>query len=527
MRRLLALILGICTVASCSRPIRPSPNTAPLDPVAGARTRMAAAVELGRAGCLDCLSEALREYQAARTVSAVAAEATAGAARTAALVAIRERELGLEDSGALTQARLLAASSPELSASLSLLFEIGDTLAGRGAGSQVTSDAQILAAGPALRNRIAWTDSLRARADENELTAYLWVAFNCTYNSPTNEVVDHLADLLPAWKDTPLIRYRIATCTAPRIPALNELLKDDPRFLEITYYIGLQAVIQGDLDEADAQFERAFSWRPRWARVANTRGTVFMTAEEFERAAEFYDRALEVVPDYAEALLGKVRALTFAGRYQDALAATDVLLALERWYIGDARYWRAMNEVQLEQHDAAWDDVERAARLITNAEVPKLAGIIAVRRQQFAVARAKFEGAWQRGDSDCEVPYYLGTVLVEQREWSRSVDAFIAAAACFDRWQEAIEGQIARIRAAVVSGAPTERQARQIARREQQLATQARMRATSWFNTAAACFNLTRYVEARQYALHVTDDPQFGERARDLLSRIPAGTGTP
>jgi hypothetical protein len=49
------------------------------------------------------------------------------------------------------------------------------------------------------------------------------------------------------------------------------------------------------------------------------------------------------------------------------------------------------------------------------------------------------------------------------------------------------------------------------------------MRATSWFNTAAACFNRRRYVEARQYALHVTDDPQFGERARDLLSRIPTG----
>jgi tetratricopeptide (TPR) repeat protein len=516
----LAVVVGLCTVASCGRPIRPANTVAP-DPVAQAQIRMAAAVELVRAGCLDCLIEALREYEALGTVPAVAA-----AARTAALVAIRERELGLEDSGALRQARTLAASLPESSASLAPLFEMGDTLAGRSFGSQITTDAQMLAAAPALRNRTAWTESLRARADENELTAYLWVAFNCTYNSPTNQVVDTLADVLPAWRDTPLIRYRIATCTAPRIPALKELLDGDPRFLEITYYRGLDAVIQGDLDEAAVQFERAFSWRPRWARVANTLGTVFMTAEDFERAAEFYDRALEVVPDHAEALLGKVRALTFSGRYQDALTTTDALLALERWYIGDARYWRAMNEVQLERNEEAWDDVERAAKLITNAEVPKLAGIIAVRRMQLDVARAKFEEARQRSDSDCEVPFYLGTVLVEQREWARSVEAFIAAAACFDRWQEAIEGQIARIRAASsstsASGALTARQAKQIARREQQLAAQARMRATSWFNTAAACFNLARYMEARQYAMQVTDDPQFGERARDLLSRLPA-----
>ena len=57
-----------------------------------------------------------------------------------------------------------------------------------------------------------------------------------------------------------------------------------------------------------------------------------------------------------------------------------------------------------------------------------------------------------------------------------------------------------------------------IARREQQLAAQARMRATSWFDTAAACFNLMRYMEAREYAMHVIDDSQFGERARDLLA---------
>jgi len=485
---------------------------------------MAAATELVHAGCLDCLIEALHQYQALRRVPAVAVEATAGAARTAALVAIRERELGLEDSGALGQARLLAASSPELSASLSLLFEVGDTLAGRGAGSQVTNDAQILAAGPAFRNRTAWTESLRVRAEENELTAYLWVAFNCTYNSPTNEVAETLDNVLPSWRDTALIRFRIATCTAPRNPALKELLDGNSRFLEITYYMGLQAVIQGDLDEADAQFERAYSWRPRWARVANTLGTVFMTAEDFERAAGSYDRALEVVPDYAEALLGKVRALTFAGRYRDALTATDALLALEHWYIGDARYWRAMNEVQLAQNDAAWDDVELAARLITNAEVPKLAGIIAVRRQQLPVARAKFEEALQRDGSDCEVPFYLGTVLVEQREWARSADTFITAAGCFDRSQGAIEMQIERIRA---SAAPEERRARQIARREQQLAAQARMRATSWFNTAAASFNLARYMEAKQYATRVIDDPQFGDRARDLLSRLPAQRQAP
>ena len=279
------------------------------------------------------------------------------------------------------------------------------------------------------------------------------------------------------------------------MPALDALLEENPRFVEISYYKGLQAVIAGDLDEADAQLERAYTWRPRWASVANSRGNVLMTAEDFERAADFYDRALALVPDHPEALLGKVRALTFAGRYHDALAAIDALLALERWYIGDARYWRAVNEVQLERHDEAWDDIERAAKLITNADVPKLAGVIAVRRQQWPVARAKFEEAQQRNGADCETSFYLATVLAAQRQWA-GIGGRVRQNSGLPR--RSAGGSAGGDRAVAGSGRLPERQARQIARREQQLAANIRMRATSWFNTAAGSFNLSRHDEARQ-----------------------------
>ena len=46
------------------------------------------------------------------------------------------------------------------------------------------------------------------------------------------------------------------------------------------------------------------------------------------------------------------------------------------------------------------------------------------------------------------------------------------------------------------------------------------MRATSWFNTAVAFFNLSRKGEARQYAEKVVADEQFADRAKDLLSRL-------
>jgi len=70
------------------------------------------------------------------------------------------------------------------------------------------------------------------------------------------------------------------------------------------------------------------------------------------------------------------------------------------------------------------------------------------------------------------------------------------------------------------SKASAERKARQIARREKLIRDADRMIATSWFNTAVACFNLSRKDDARQYAEKVSSDEQFGERAREILSRL-------
>jgi hypothetical protein len=46
------------------------------------------------------------------------------------------------------------------------------------------------------------------------------------------------------------------------------------------------------------------------------------------------------------------------------------------------------------------------------------------------------------------------------------------------------------------------------------------MQATSWFNTAIAYYNLQQKADARLFAEKVSADEQFGERARDLLTRL-------
>src|SRR5207249_2616530 len=115
--------------------------------------------------------------------------------------------------------------------------------------------------------------------------------------------------------------------------------------------------------------------------------------------------------------------------------------------------------------------------------VPKLAGIIAYRRQQLDVSRAKFEIAHMRNPADCETDFYLGLVLAEQKVWIQTADIFVETARCLATAEQDLNREIEAIRA---SKDPPEKQARMIARREQQIALGRRRLATSWFNTAVA-----------------------------------------
>jgi tetratricopeptide (TPR) repeat protein len=295
-----------------------------------------------------------------------------------------------------------------------------------------------------------------------------------------------------------------------------QILDADPRFVEANYLLGVDAVAQAKLDRAEELYGLAYAWRPRWPVLTQAMANVAMTAEDFDHALRLYDETLQSDPAAADARAGRVRVLTYLGRHEEAIATTDRLLA-EQWQVGDARYWRALNEAQLERYDAAWTDVEEAGRLVINAQVPKLAGLIAYRRGELEVSRRKFAEARVRDAADCESAHYLGLVLVDLRDWDATVSMLGEALACFDKVDSDLRAEIQKIRA---SSDPPNRQARQIARRERQLASNERMRATGCFNIAVAYYTMSQPAKARIYAEKLMDDEQFGPRAKEILSRL-------
>jgi len=513
MTRRICLVIALMSAACAART-----HVTPADSGPSPSARLAAADAQVKAGCFDCLLSAFNEYTSLRSIPAVADAASIGAARSAVLLAIRERELGAEDSGYLLRAREIAGRNPRVQQALGLLLDVDDTLPTRGSARQVSDDVELQRNQIAVRNRAAWTEQLRAQADADALYAYSWLAFNCAYVSNVEHAVDQWLAVLPTWRDTPLIALKAATCGSRMdTGSLQRIVENDARFVEVHYFLGLALSFTGKIDEAMDHLLKAYAWRNRWPSVTNSLGVDYIALEEFDRAIEFFDRTLAVLPRYPEALLNKAKALTYAGRYVESIDVVDQLLTLERWLVGDARYWRALNEADLDRNDEAWVDVELAAKLLFDAEVPKLAGMIAYRRKQLDVSRDRFELSQRRNPNDCETGFYLGIVLSEQGTWTRVTEVLTATAACLEDAEIKLTEEIAAIRA---SSQPQERKDRQIAKREQQIATNRRRIVTSWFNTAVGYFNLSRTDEARRFAEKVADDEQFGERARDLLARI-------
>jgi hypothetical protein len=521
------LVALVTLVSGCARVSTTSvapPVTEPQPPPPDRRAQLAAADAMLRRGCYDCLRDALNAYEALRGDPVLGPQARDSAVRTALLLAVRETELGLLHGGYIDRARQLLGPVEHASPELPGLVDIAEVIANGPVGftRSASTDAQLAAVLTVARSQEQWASVLRNLMPQDLAASYLWVGLACGPYSSTFPDRQNRDAVLGAVADIPLIAYKTFTaCGLTVSEPLEAQLAVEPRFREINYHLGLFALggqtgRAPDLDAADARFRAAYEWRQDWPILTLAIANVAMSAEDFPRAFEFYNRTLGLSTDDADALAGTIRALTYSNRHAEAIVAADRLIATGR-NPGEAHYWRAMNLARLKQDEQAWVDIEQASSALANADVPKLAGILAINRRDFAVARERLELALVRRRGDCETTYYLQSVLAEQRDWDAAARVAAEAGACFENEETNIQQELATVRASLMA---PERRTRLIARLEQQLAAGARMRATAWFNAAAANFNLSRSDEARRFAEKVAGDAFYGERARSLLERL-------
>ena len=504
------VIAGFAIVSACVHP--GSVAHAPAGPAPS--ERLAAADALVLEGCLDCLFDAYSAYASLQSLPGSAEAAAAGVVRSAALITLRERELGMIDDGYFDRARAASSSMPSVEAIYGPVLAVVDVVGSRLAGQ---SDETMRRFQTLNANRARWLEMLRGRADSDALSAVVWVSFSCSNSQDRNaRTRDALLAPLTTFKGAPIVEYQLLSCL-PTDRDLTAFKEAHGRYQEMDFWLAQRDIAARQLDEAEQHYQAAYKWHEAWPAAMTSLATLLMTAEEFEAALDMSDRVLTIEPGAAEAKLNRLRALSYLGRNDLAIDQATQMIAANA-LPSDAYYWRAWNENQKDDLEPAWADIETAERMWHNNEVLKLAGMIAYRRHQLPVSKAKFESVLQfPGGADCDVYFDLADVNIELSDWESGAAHYASTVACVDNARQALADEIEKLQQ---SGGSPDRIARQVARRENMRAAALRMQVQSFFNGSIAYLQLHRSDDARRFAERIVDDAQFGDRARDILARL-------
>lgn len=368
-------------------------------------------------GCYDCLQDARHHYRAAE-----GDRARRGLFEADLLIALREKELGLPPSDALTEARRLAAQvPPQLEANRYLALV--DTIT----GDVLESSSHTLPL-PGARNA-----ALRTWLSHGQLTRirdYLQISLTCQDAADAGLPLDNLATL--PGDAPPLLRYRLASCARDATPTLASLRAGEPRFVEASLFLARTEIAQSpeDLRPAKAHLDEALARFPTSPLATYLTALYYQLARQDTEALQFFDRTLTLRPDHDAALLGRVISLSNLERTADAIAAATLLIS-HGHHLADAYYWRARNHHALHQLPEARRDINSARELAGTEDILFLAGVIEHEQGNLDLAYDDLTIVANIEARRCEAHWYLGLIDRQRRQWPPAGEAFETAVACY------------------------------------------------------------------------------------------------
>lgn len=514
--RLRVLSLLACLPASllacvACGPKKPSPQLL---------AELAKAEALQSQGCYTCLKESLAIFEklgAAKVQPAGLAEKTFD---SALLIAIREKELGIPSDEAMAKAKSLVVPPRQVVFDAAQLI-IGDT-------SGFDPEQRALLTG---RNRpsIEPGNPTRRALDalpSTDLTAkYVGLAVDCEQNKLAESV--DVKTLAAAYSGSPLIQFRLATCPRPDGPNVGTLRQADPRWNDTAYWEGRREMVASLGQAIDfskvigfyAQGRQAF---PSSLTLAMAWANVNLSAEEYESALTGFEGVLKSYPTHRDAMNGKMQALSYLLKHQEAIAVATRILELGTWNIPDANYWRAWNRYQIKEYDEAWVDVENATRGLSNSRVYMLAGLIAYARKTLQTAVDRFDTAFAADASACDAVWMSGLVSIDMTELAIAAPKFARSMTCFVSAASGLRQERARLDQAIQKrGSPaTPRDQRNLDRLQRDAETADLKSAQSAFN-GAQCYARTG---GKTLALNMIDvaiaHPEMREKAEAMKAAI-------
>jgi hypothetical protein len=426
--RLVAVAVALVVAAGCAA--RSKPQAAP---------DLGRAGELVRQGCYDCLLEARAIYDSAAGTAPAASRLPA--LEVELLLALREKELALDPSAAMTRARSMAVSlRPNVDAAR--ILEVVESIAPDPVGTpRVDRSLPALLGG--REGLAAAVQTIDASPFSPLFRAYLRIAAQCG-----RPPIDPAAPTAAAAPAAPLLTYRQAICDQSKL--LEQVRAEVPRFVEVALYQGraaLGALPGSDGSRARGFFEEAYARFPNSPSVTFHLATVHQATGDCRKAQEFFTETLTLRPAHEEGRLGRVICRTYLSDSAGAIADATLLIDSAAANRADAYYWRAWNRRRNEELDMARADIEGARALRINGSVLTLAGMIEHDQKDFQKARDDLSRAREMDNTQCQASWYLGLVGYALEEWPESARGFAASADCYERLIATTEAQRAAIAA--------------------------------------------------------------------------------
>lgn len=503
MRFVLWLVIG-AFVAGCSTKQLPVPVPQPLD--------LAAADALVNAGCYRCLTEAYSRYERARTFSPPHPGARARAFSTALLVALREKELDLDATPWLERARAIALPDE------GIYLDVVGSLPWTGG-----SIADLQPAQPIRSSALGdWRLTMPLRRHV-ELDTYVLLTLQCLLGTRAS-ITEALRTV-----DTslPLLQFRAGVCRPDQRPKLEALVAADPRFVEAWYYIGRYEMTAGVNSPGAAASRRWLTTAVRPLTVAHegipeaptlttTLASLMRARSDLGRALGLYDDALSRRPTHADAMLGRMVALSYLKQYDEGIAAAARIIALGRGHIASAHYYRAWNHYQREALDAAAADVAVAKRMGAAEEVLVLSGLIAYDQKRMADARRDFTDAVAGNPRRCTAQWYLGMLDLDDQSWAPALASFGTAADCYLSTTEALRREMTQL----PDDLPEDVRASQMASLGDDIVVSSRQAGRAFFNAAQAAMRLNDTAVALRHARMASTYDEMRERADAIIAKL-------
>jgi tetratricopeptide (TPR) repeat protein len=470
--------VAICLVVSCASKPKGRPAVTPSLSLEQIQARLGDADAMAARGCYLCLKDAADAYAALADLVRDPFTLYQKTLENDLMIALREFELRLPDSGARDRAQalrqLVKANDDPLFAALDLLTApAGDALSfGRDFQQQQAVRQEVL-----LQLESQWAAS--------PVAAYFYLALGrgSIYFRDFKLDPQRVADGHPQHA---ALQYSVLNF-AQRIDTgvFDQMLAVEPRFAELHVWRGQRALLGGDLATARREFFKARELLPASLMVASGLAPVEFAYSHYSAALGFYEEVLARIPD-PQAQLGKAEALSYLLRHQEAIAELDDLLTDPSRRPGDKYYWRAWNKLQLADFQPAYEDATTALKFMNGPDPFRLAGITTFAIQRLPEARGYFESAVKMFASDCDSIQYIGQLDAAERKWPAAATRFSAAADCFEKSIALKSEEIARKEAQNSGGLLDD----QIARLRSEIESQKALQAQSVKNAAIAAKNV-------------------------------------